>query len=452
MPKNIFCILFEFPPLNVAGVYRPLRFVNALAEADYNVTVLTIELDANYLETNPRIDNNLLNLVNEKINVIRIPIGKIEHSKNNLSSFYNSWKNSAGDRFYKLLSDDIKLKIENILVNNNSDLIFVSAPPFSMTLLGSNLSKKYNIPLVVDMRDAWLGWSMVPFPTYDYYLRRKILEKRVLKQATAILSVTPELIDKYKQDHPKINKDKFHLIYNSPNKKLIFKDVFRAEGIKENTQFHIGYSGSFYYTPDTSLKEKFKKPHRFLQYQKKIDNWKYRSPYYFFKAFKIFLENNYNFKDKVFFDYIGNPEPWLKEMILELELESNVIFHGVLPYHEVLELENKFDLLLATSEKTKGTNHYCLPSKLFNYINSAKPIIGFVTDGPQKDFIQNINCGIIINPDDSSKAASKIEDIITKGCQLKINIVAFEKYKIENTNSLFVNIITNSLYSHAQNH
>jgi hypothetical protein len=96
------------------------------------------------------------------------------------------------------------------------------------------------------------------------------LERRVLNQATAILSVTPELIDKYKQDHPKINKDKFHLIYNSPNKKLNFNDVFRAEGIKENTQFHIGYSGSFYYTPDTSLKEKIKKPHRFLQYQKKI--------------------------------------------------------------------------------------------------------------------------------------------------------------------------------------
>ncbi|MDX1652591.1 MAG: glycosyltransferase [Brumimicrobium sp.] len=433
--------MFEFPPLNVAGIYRQVRFANALASAGYNVNVLTIELTKEYLAAQKKIDYSLLNLVNPNINIIRVPINKINPPNNSIGSFYSSWRNSAGDRLYDHISATTKNHIHGMMQSLSIDLLLVSSPPFSLTVLAEELSKKFNLPLIIDMRDAWTGWTMVPFPSYDYFLRRKWLERKVLKQATVITSVTNELIERYKDDHPQISPDKFQLIYNSPNKKLELKDEFQLVGLDKKERLNIGYTGSFYYTPPVPLEDKLKKPHRLFQYQRKLDDWKYRSPFYFFRTLSRLFEKTPALKKKVYFHYIGEPEKWIIDMINDFNLNDNVICHGFLKYADALAKEKDFDLLLATSEKTTRNNHFCLPSKIFNYLASSKPILAFVTDGPQKDLIQNVNCGIIFNPDMVEESCELLKETIENGLNLTINKQALEKYQMVSTNSAFTQLV-----------
>lgn len=438
LSRNVLCFMFEFPPLNFAGVYRQIRFANALVQNGNNVIVLTQSL--NELKQN-RIDNSLLHLVDPRVKIVRLEISIKKLGQNSLFSFYHSWRNECGDDFYNSINNRINLEIDSIIKESSIDIILCSAPPFSISKLASEKSQKFNIPLILDFRDAWLGWTMVPFPSYDYYIRRKYAERKVLDQATVIISVTNELIKRYQKDHPNIPKNKFKLVYNSPNKKLNITSIIKVEGLNSKSVIQIGYSGSFYYTLPTNLKSKLKKPHRFFQYQRKLDNWIYRSPLYFFKLLSSLFDSYPEYKQKVYFHYIGEVQDWLKSMVLNYKLENNVIFHGYLSYSDTKEKELGFDYLLSTSEKTKEQGHYCLPSKLFNYLEAGKAIFALINEGPQMDLIKKINCGVILNPDEISTSLLIFKKHLDEGIELKLNIGAFKKYSIESTNSDFLEIV-----------
>lgn len=438
LTRNVLCFMFEFPPLNLAGVYRQIRFANALAQNGNNVIVLTQSLKE--LNQN-KIDNSLLDLVNPGVKIVRLEISIKKPHQNSFFSFYSSWRNECGDDFYNLINNKINLQIDSIIIESFIDILICSAPPFSISKLACEKSQKFKIPLILDFRDAWLGWTMVPFTSYDYYLRRKKVERKVLDQATVIISVTNELIERYQKDHPNILKNKFKLVYNSPNKKLSIARNIKVEGLNSKSVINIGYSGSFYYTLPTTLQSKLKRPHRFFQYQRKLDNWIYRSPLNFFKLLSSLFESFPEYRQKVYFHYIGEVTNWLKTMVYDNKLENNVIFHGYLSYSETKEKELGFDYLLSTSEKTKENGHYCLPSKIFNYLEAGKPIFAFVTEGPQMELIKNINCGVILNPDDSSESLLIFKKYLDEGIALKVNIGAFNKYSIETTNAEFLKIV-----------
>ena len=438
LTRNVLCFMFEFPPLNFAGVYRQIRFANALAQNGNNVIVLTQSLK----ELNQKkIDNALLDLLNPGVKIVRLDISIKKPRQNSFFSFYDSWRNECGDDFYNSINNKINSQIDSIITESSIDILLCSAPPFSISKLACEKSQKFNIPLILDFRDAWLGWTMVPFPSYDYYLRRKFVEREVLEQATVIISVTNELIKRYQKDHPNILKNKFKLVYNSPNRKLNIGNTIEVAGLNSNSVINIGYSGSFYYTLPTTVNEKLKRPHRFFQYQRKLDNWLYRSPLYFFKLLSSLFESFPEYRQKVYFHYIGEVSDWLKIMVEDNKIENNVIFHGYLSYSETKEKELEFDYLLSTSEKTKENDHYCLPSKIFNYLEAGKPIFALINEGPQMDLIKNINCGVIFNPDDIGESLVIFKKYLDEGISLKINIEAFNKYSIETTNAEFLKIV-----------
>ena len=153
------------------------------------------------------------------------------------------------------------------------------------------------------------------------------------------------------------------------------------------------------------------------------------------------MDENIDFRDRVVFNYIGEPDNWFIKMIEEFNLKSNVRIHGVLPYAATLELEREFDYLLTTSERGIDSNHFCLPSKLFNYVQSSKPILSFVTSGPQKEFIERTNSGIILDPLDIVNSTKRFTKVMFDGCNLKINKAEFSKYSLDFTNNQFLKLI-----------
>ena len=97
---NVLFIVMEFIPINIGGVYRPLRFVNGLKRHGINPIVVTFTIDDNLKKIHHKIDENLMDLLNSEIPVIRIPLDGITfYTNTSWKRFKYVFNNNKGDNF-----------------------------------------------------------------------------------------------------------------------------------------------------------------------------------------------------------------------------------------------------------------------------------------------------------------------------------------------------------------
>jgi hypothetical protein len=297
------------------------------------------------------------------------------------------------------------------------------------------------------MRDAWAKLSITPLGSFLHFLFKRKLERSCFSQAKVITTVTPQLLVQFKKTHPNIPEKKFNLIYNAFNFKLQDKINVSSSSIGEKQILKIGYIGSYYYTPNKFQSEKNVwwniLNHKRFQYFPVKEDWLYRSPFYFFQVLQMVFNSKPEWKNNIFFHHIGEIPFWLEEMIEEFGLGNNVVLHGLQSLENTLQIQNSFDYLLATSEKVIGDEHYCLPSKLFTYLKTNKPILAFVTNGIQKDFIEKSNSGVIFDPDLIEESSRTFVRLIETGVNLDVNVKYLQNFSNEITSSKFVEIIRN---------
>ena len=130
-------------------------------------------------------------------------------------------------------------------------------------------------------------------------------------------------------------------------------------------------------------------------------------------------------------------------MIKEINTDIRFISHGYLSQNKVMKTVKNFDILLATSEKVINDEHYCLPSKLFTYLQTGKPVIGFVTAGIQKNFIESSGMGKTFDPDMKVQSAVLLEDFLNNGFRSDLNKVYLEQFDSKYTNAQFLEIVKN---------
>lgn len=429
---TVLFLVMEFPPLNAGGVFRPLRFIRGLSEKGIHPVILTFEIDETFRKLHGNYDDHLLQLVPEEATVIRIPIKDIsQYTDGKLKRFYYTYF-STSDRFGMAWRDNLFNRLPQIIEKYKPEALYATAPPFSAAGLAEDISKKFNLPLVLDMRDAWAKLSMGPVGSYFHYLAKKKQERKAFKQATSIVTVTPQLGKIFQETHPSIAGTKFNIIFNSSNEELPETLTVKASPLGDKEAYHIGYTGAFYYSPEARkmmLQPWYrKKGHRMLQYTPVKEDWLYRSPYFFFQTLKRLFEKRPEWKSRIFFHHIGESQPWLKEMAADAGLTENVILHGFQPRQKVLELEKGFDLLLGTSEKVMGKDHYCLPSKLFTYMRSGKPVLGLVTPGIQEEFLRKSGLGVIADPDQIENATDTLEQLCLNGYSANLDMQYLKQF------------------------
>jgi len=301
--------------------------------------------------------------------------------------------------------------------------------------LAVELSRKFRLPLVVDMRDLYSRWGNTPFGTRIHYWLTVLEERRIFAASQTIIGVTPRLLEVFKSSHPGISSSKFEFIPNGfdGDSNSITDFNFSAN----QTKISIGYVGSFYYQPE--VRKQFAKPwwrrsgHRKFFYIPIKEDWLYRSPYFFLKTIAQLLVMYPQLKEIIKIEFVGREPTWLKEMISEFALANIVTIHGFVSHLRSIEIQQSFDVLLATSEKVVGEEHYCLPSKIFDYVGLSKPVIGFVTDGIQKDFILNSGIGIVCDPDNVEQSAEKMGRLFFDGANFKINRKYLQQFERKNT-------------------
>ena len=428
---NVLFIAIEFAPVSTTGNFRSLKFVKYFRDFGINPIVITLDVDsASRIFAYAKVDYTLLEDLPEGTNIYRIPCGDLsKYYTNNIRRFLTIYF-STKDKIAEAWEKGVMNNIQGIIDKHKPEAILATLPPFSTGSLAVNISKTFNLPLIIDMRDGWSKWCLAPYGSWLHYYFTYREEKKLFKRADVITTVTDQLADIFRDSHNEINSDKFKVVTNGYDENLSFEDKIEVQAYQENKEYVIGYTGAFYYYPkgrrDMMLPWWKKRFHRIFQYSPVKEDWLYRSPYYFFKAVRMVLDNNPRINIKI--KFIGEKPDWLEPMAAEFSLLENCQFGGVMPRNQMLKVQRSFDAFLCTSVKVIGGYDYVLASKTFDYLLLHKPMIGFVTEGAQREFIQGSGIGFICDPDNISESAQILEKIILGNYTMTPNIKFLSKF------------------------
>ena len=426
MSLNILFLAIEFPPLNTTGNYRSAKFVKYFREFGIHPIVVTLDTPS-ALKWFPKAscDYQLLEELPEDTPIIRIPCeDPPPNHSNQLKNFMTVVFRRGRDDFNKLWRKNLFERLNGIFKQYQPQLVLTSLPPFGAGPLASEISRKFDVPLILDMRDGWTFWRPVPYPTWLNYFLEHHLAHQTLKQASSILGVSRQLNDSFKCSYTDIAPHKFHVIPNGfDHDEKDWKEVeIPPRGKREYT---IGYVGVFYYFP--KYRELMTKPwrkrkgHQKFYYVPRQEDYLYRTPYFFFKTLAELFKRRPDLKTVIKIKFIGDKPGWMEEMIHEFALESNCFFYGSLSRHDALKVEETFDAFLNTTTKVKDGEDYMLSLKVFDYVLFRKPILGFVLKGALKEFLEQCGLGFIFNPDDPDQSSALLEKVIEGGFTLKPN-------------------------------
>jgi len=409
---NVLFVAFEFPPMASSGVHRSLRFAKYLRE--FGITPIVITPDLDTLENSFDLDEGLLLDAPPDLIIERVVCQPLPKSQ----SGFGAWKNiffSLSDQLGKLWRPELERRLPELIEKYRPEAIYVSLPPFSMAPLWSDLAQTHGLPLVLDFRDLWAMWCSTPNQTRLHFLLKKSLERRCLQAATRVICATAGVRDDLLELHPRLNGQKFVTITNGYDAAVCDWSLLPSpRGASE--EFVIGYVGSFYYTPQARaglmLPWWRRKPTRMLQYTPRLEDWLYRSPYFFFRAVAALLAQRPELRPRLKIRFAGSKPSWIDAQVQEFGLSENVEFVGRLNHKACLDFQSQCDALLLTSAKVLGGRDYCISSKTFEYFMTHKPILGLVTQGTQKDILERSGMAVVCDPDATEQAALKIGELV----------------------------------------
>ncbi|MBV9816446.1 MAG: glycosyltransferase [Alphaproteobacteria bacterium] len=217
------------------------------------------------------------------------------------------------------------------------EIVFASAPPNTGLIVASRLARAYNLPWVADFRDLW-----VDNPYYDEPSWRKpvdaILERRVLKHAAGLVTVSPISADQLRRRHGKTAT----VVYNGYAEED-FPSHWPTEEAGETLT--IGYLGSIY--------------------------GGFRDPSALFAAIALLPDR---LRARMNVEFFSDAEDAVLAAAAAHRMESIVVVKPRIPYREALERQMEADVLLllqSSDDRDEGN----LPAKLFEYLYARRPIL-----------------------------------------------------------------------------
>lgn len=355
--KKVLIVTYYWPPSAGSGVQRWLKFSKYLPEYGWEPVIFTPENPDFELK-----DSSLLAEIPVELEVIKFPIWepysifrKFKKEKlKDTSKILEREKKSPIDKLAiwlraNLLIPDprvfwVKPSVDylaQIMDANKFEAIITTGPPHSMHLIGLKLKRLTGIKWLADFRDPWSTWEFLDvLPMHSVIKKRhQQLEKEVLKEADAVITISPTFQEEIEQ----IAGRGIHLVTNGFDSTDLPLDFKKNVQVKE--EINIVYTGI-------------------------IDS--IRDPLPFIQAYKALFENhqikaNLTFVGKVsdkITGYIENDQ-WLK---------NHITFAGYVSHQEVFAYYEKAHLLLLILTNTKNAKGN-IPGKLFEYIATGRPII-----------------------------------------------------------------------------
>jgi len=426
MNKKVLIITYYWPPSGGPGVQRWLKFVKYLPEFGINPIVYCPE-NPNY----PLLDNNLLKEVSDEVMVVKQPIFEPyqfasifskKKTKTIASGLINTKKQSLVERLLLYIRGNYFIPdarkfwvkssvsfLEKYIQVNEIETIITTGPPHSLHLIGLQLKEKLNINWIVDFRDPWttIGYHKKLKLSVSSQQKHKSLEKEVLQKADKIIVTSPTT----KTEFSDITKQPISVITNG------YDDVNNIS-VKLDAKFTLAHIGSLLTG---------------------------RNPEVLWNSITELIQENTDFKNNFELKLLGAVSDDVLQSIYKCGLENHVNVLGYVS-HEEAQIHQRTSQVLLLIEIDSPETKCIIPGKLFEYLQSHRPILGF---GPEKaDFksiITETNTGTTYGYSYKEKEEIKSKllacfQAYQKG-DLKANGIGIQKYHRRNLTKELVGIL-----------
>lgn len=402
---KVLIIANQFPPMGGSGVQRSVKFVKHLRAFGYEPVVFTREVGNMSLK-----DETLLKDVPEGVKIyrtkpyelpelqgiMRIP-GKVLGKFIIPDTAYFWYKNS-------------RKKVLEVIKSEGIDIIYTTSAPYSDHLLGLYIKKKMpNIKWAADFRDEWTN---NPYTLDNPYnpIRTKIeknMEHEVVTMADMLITNTPVMRENFIRNN-NLTGENFVFIPNGYD-----EEDFKGLDVSvkpHNDKLTMVYTGALYGR---------------------------RKPDVFFQALKELKDEGKIEGSKIMVELIGNyHKDKLQAQIDRYGLTDSFNIVGYVPHNVCIEHQVAADVLVLIEGSGRGANAF-YTGKIFEYMNTNRPVLAILPDGCAADLVKESNIGIVANTDDVNKIKENIKTYYDKWCNGSLDfepdrkvIESFERKKL----------------------
>lgn len=355
-----------------SGVQRPLKFVKYLRDFGWNPIILCPEPGAYHT-----FDDSL----QEELDSYNVEVHRVSGNTPFHSVSDQKKEVQISDKYAKILRwfstllfipDNKKKWIKPglqkalyLIENNNIEIVFSSAPPYSNLMLADLIKQKTGLPVVMDLRDDWLESHLINYPTSWHKKKMKALESDTLGNADVLLTINEKIAESISSRTGR----KVEVIGHGYDPEDFDVDDWKKS---DNQKIKFLYSGSFY--PDS-------RPDSFL------------------RAIHQLLNEKQELRTKLELQFQGGLNSDYKILIKELGLQELVLDYGYVNHAEAVENLMKADILWLNVGQKKNPEIISL-GKTSEYFATRKPILGLVPDGSAKEMLKSYGNTFIAAPYD----------------------------------------------------
>ncbi len=408
MNRNVLVIAYYFPPMGLSGVQRTVKFVKYLSNHGWDPVVLTVAPGGYYaydesllrevedagveIVRTESLDPTRLYKQGEAVKLPRESVRKLMNRVSQTVFFPDNkigWKKKAVQ------------KAKAIRENYNFELVFSTAPPFTDHIIGRDVSRELQIPLVLDYRDAWLDYQFAFYPTPLHRYIHFRLENSCVRSASRIVVVNRrikiKLLERYKYLH-----------YNDVN---IIPQGFDPADFQVNEIPPLPDSHTMRVTHTGTFIEDI-------------------TPVPLLKALAKIYNGNPKLKGRIKLTFAGLFRKEDEKVIRKLGLQNDVELLGYIEHRKCTNLMMSSDVLYITLGKKKNHDHHTT-GKLYDYFGARKPILAAVPDGVVSQIVNETQSGIVTDPENVDEIANGLLHYFEKFRRRELQPVpesAVEKY------------------------
>ena len=256
-------------------------------------------------------------------------------------------------------------------------IIYSTGGTASAHLAGYLASRYASVPWVAEFQDPlvhddWLG-------NRREYLYASWLEKLVCKNASAVIFLT----ESAKENSRKRTElgDKGHTIYPGSSQEIFPKVTYR----KKST-FHFAHFGSLAGSRNLEI---------------------------FSRALYLLIEKEPRFRNILRVDLYGNCDGRTHHLAEHYKYRDAIVLHGNAPRKKSLSLMAESGCLLLI-QNTRAFSSETIPSKVYEYFFTNRPILGLVHENPELERMLLTQGHWVARADDVEDVLKSMNSIITE--------------------------------------
>lgn len=396
--RKLLVISYDFPPSSM-GIWRTLKFCRYMGEFGWKPSILTVKP-----VRSPRWDDAPLRELPPGTRIRRteaLEPARLAHLASRLRGSRPGTPGSASgapNAPLRAVMDVLRRWVfvpdERIgwypfavaegrrwLRREKLDAVYTTSFPNTAHLVGARLAREFNLPLLADFRDIWIGNYVFYTPATPLHDRlHRHLERAVVQTASRVVSATRPITEDFLQRHLDAPCEKFLTITNGFD-----ADDYRLDSCQpDRAHFTITYAGTMYGAT---------------------------SPRWFLAGVRALLEKEPRWRKALRLRFVGSMIEPFRDMIGEFGLGDITRVEGYLAHDAALRAMAEADALLLIVARVPGS-HIMLTQKVFEYAAARRPVMGLVPDGAARDFLAEIDEGPILPPDDEAAVTAALRTML----------------------------------------